>query len=114
MNTIKVAIATVDRKGLRDHVSTTFARTPTFTILVITDKKVKDVEIIVNPAVSKSHCRGPLAVQTLVGQDIKTVVASEFGRSVSAMLDAYGIRRLMVKPKTSVIEVIGKLGFTSS
>jgi predicted Fe-Mo cluster-binding NifX family protein len=114
MSTVKVAIATVNKKGLRDQVSTAFARTPTFTIVEIKKNKVRDVEVIVNPAVSKSHGRGPVAVHTLVSRKVKTVAASEFGPSVSAMLDAYRIRKLLVKPKTPVILVIKKLGFISS
>jgi predicted Fe-Mo cluster-binding NifX family protein len=113
MNTVKVAIATVDKKGLRDQVSAAFARTPTFTLVEIRDNKVKNVKTIVNPAASKSHGRGPLAVQTL-SRNVSTVVASEFGPSVSAMLDAHRIHKLMVKPKTPVIDVIKELRFAFS
>jgi predicted Fe-Mo cluster-binding NifX family protein len=111
MSTEKVAIASMNKKGLDDQVSTAFARTPTFTIIEIRDNKVKDVEVIANPAVSKTHGRGPVAVQTLVSQNVKTVVASEFGPSVSVMLDAHRIRKIIVEPKKSVIDVIKELGF---
>lgn len=112
MSAMKVAIATVSRKGLNDQVSTAFARTQTFTIIEVKDNKVKNVKVIMNPAVSQSHGRGPLVVQTLVGQGVNVVIASEFGPSVSAMLDMHRIRKIIVKPKTPVMDVIRELAFS--
>jgi predicted Fe-Mo cluster-binding NifX family protein len=50
MSVTKVAIATINDKGLHDQVSETFARAKTFTLVNIEDNTVKAVKVVKNPA----------------------------------------------------------------
>jgi len=112
MSVIKVGVATVGDKGLNDKVSSLFARAKTFTIIEIEDNKVRDAKVLQNPAASLSHGRGPIIVQTLTNQGIDVVIASEFGPSVSAMLDQNQIERRVIEPKTLVTDAVK--GFIST
>lgn len=113
MSVTKVAIATINDKGLHDQVSEAFAKAKTFTLVNIEDNKVKDVKIVKNPAASKTHGRGPVVVQTLLDHNVNVVIGSEFGPGISAMLDKHRIRRMKVKPKTPVIDVVREFAFSS-
>lgn len=112
MNVTKVAIATVSDKGLKDQVSTAFAKTETFTIIELENSKVKGVEIVKNPAVSLERGRGPLVVQTLKKCNVNVAIASEFGPGVSATLEKHRIQKIIVKPGTPVMDVVREFAFS--
>ena len=112
MTATKVAIATVADKGLHDQVSQVFAKTETFTIVAIEDNKVRDVKVLKNPAATLSRGRGPVVVKLLVKEGVNVVIASEFGPGISALLEQRRIKKMKVKPKTPVIDVVREFAFS--
>lgn len=112
MTPVKVGIATIGDKGLQDQVSQTFGRTETFTIVSIENDKVKEVRVLENSAFSLSHGRGPVVIRLLIKERVNVVIASEFGPGLSVLLEQHGIKRVKVKPKTPVTNVIREFAFS--
>lgn len=83
---MKVAIPTNGKKGLNDHVSNVFGRSPTFTIIDIEDGEIKKVEVIENPASSYPYGAGPIVVKTLIDMNINAIITCRIGPSISAIL----------------------------
>ena len=102
----KIAIPTKRDKGMEDVVSEVFGRAKAFTIIDIEGKTVEKVKVIQNPAESYPHGAGPIVVKTLTDQGINTVIASEFGPSVSTLLDHFNVAKIEVKSGTPVAEAI--------
>ena len=103
---IRVAIPTRGSGGMDDVVSDVFGRAPTFTIIDIEGKEVKRVKVVKNPATSYQHGAGPIAVKTLADQDVKAVVAGEFGPGVTTLLDHFNVTKVEVKRGTHVPDAI--------
>lgn len=112
MTATKVGVATVTDKGLHDQVSSVFAKTETFTIVAIEDTKVRDVKVLKNQVATLSRGRGPVVVKLLVKEGVNVVIASEFGPGISALLEQRQIKRMKVKPKTPVIDVVREFAFS--
>jgi len=113
MSITRVAIGTTGDKGLHDQVSEAFARAKTFTLVNIENNKVKDVNVVKNPAASKTRGRGPIVVQILLDHNVNVVIGSEFGPGISAMFDKHRIHRIKVKAKTPVMDVVKEFAFSS-
>ena len=90
---MRIAVASDGKKGLEDVVSHVFGRAKTFTIIEIEDDHVKEVKVIENPGIKYRYGCGPIAVKTLVDLGVNVVIASEFGPSVSTILEQHGIKR---------------------
>ena len=103
---IRVAIPTRVSGGMDDVVSDVFGRAPTFTIIDIEGKEVKTVKVVQNPAASYQHGAGPIAVKTLADNDVKAVVAGEFGPGVTTLLDHFNVTKVEVKRGTPVPDAI--------
>ncbi len=68
MSVTRVSIGTADNKGLHDQVSEAFARSKTFTLVNVENNRVKDANVVKNPAASKTHGKEPVVVQALLDQ----------------------------------------------
>lgn len=102
----KLALPTKGARGMKDVVADVFGRAKTFTIIVVKEKNVTNVEIIQNTAASYKHGAGPLIVKTLIDLGVTTVVASELGPGVSTLLEQFNVARIKVKSDTPVDEAI--------
>lgn len=76
---LRIAVATAGEKGLRDKVSHTFGRAETFTIVEIDKKKIVNVKVLRNPAVSYKYRVGPIVARTLIEGGVQLVIAGEIG-----------------------------------
>lgn len=106
---MKIAIATMGNKGLEDIVSGEFGHAKTFTIIEIEEGRIKNVEIIDNPAGSISHGRGPIVAKKLKDKGVDMIISGEIGPGALAILDQLKVNKLIVKPGSKVLEVLEKL-----
>lgn len=109
MVTLKIAVATDEKKGLDDVVSKVFGRAKTFTILDTEDKKIAAVTILENSAASYHHGAGPIAVKMLVDEGVQVVLANELGIGASDLLKQHNITVIPVKPGTTVQDAAKKI-----
>ena len=114
MVTLKIAVATNEKKGLVDVVSNVFGRAKTFTILDTEDKKITGVTILENSAASYHHGAGPIAVKMLVDKDVQMVIANQLGIGASDLLKQHNIVFISVKPGSLVHDVAKKILQTPS
>ena len=110
---MRIAVASNGKKGLEDTVSDVFGRAKTFTIIDVEDDQVKEVKVIENPGVRYQYGCGPIAVKTLVDLGVDAVIASEFGPSVSSILEQHGVKRHRSRSGIRVEEALKKF-LTSS
>ncbi len=106
MGKLIVAVPTKAHAGLDDAVSEIFGKAKTFTIVDVEDDKVKNVQVIDNPASSYKYGSGPIAVKTLVDLEVNMVITAELGPGASALLEQHNIRTILVKPNTKVADSI--------
>jgi predicted Fe-Mo cluster-binding NifX family protein len=108
LGTLKIAVATNGTNGLDDVVSDVFGRANTFTILDVEEKKISDVTILENSAVSYHHGAGPIAVKMLVDSGVQVVLANELGIGASDLLKQHNITVIPTKPGTIVQDAAKK------
>jgi len=102
----RIAIATVNNKGLEDIISNTFGYSKTFTIIDIENGNIKNIKIIDNPAGSITHGRGPIIAKRLSDMKVEIIISSELGPGASTILKELGISNINVKPGLKVLEVL--------
>jgi len=103
---LRVAIPTKADKGLEDVVSEVFGKAKTFTIVDVEDGQIRNVQVIDNPATSYEYGSGPIAVKTLVDLKVNYVLAAELGPGASELLKHHGIKKVLIKPNTKVIDAV--------
>ena len=106
MERLIIAVPTKTHAGLEDVVSEIFGKAKTFAIVNIEDGKVKNVQVIDNPASSYKYGSGPIAVKTLTDLEVNMVITAELGPGASALLKQHNIRTILVKPNTKVADSI--------
>ncbi len=109
MEKLRIAIPTKNREGLEDVVSEVFGKAKFFTIIDVEDGKVRNMQIVENPAASYEHGSGPVAVKTLADLTVELVLAAEFGPGASGLLEHHEIRKILVKPNIKVADALKKL-----
>jgi predicted Fe-Mo cluster-binding NifX family protein len=105
---LRIAVATNENKGLGDSTSYVFGRAKTFTIVDTQDKKITNVKILENPAVSYHHGAGPIVVKMLVDEGVKLVLANELGFGASELLKQHEVEFIQIKPGTIAENAIKK------
>ena len=100
MGEIRIAVATNEKKGLEDSVSNVFGRAKTYTVVDIQNKKIINVKILENPAVSYHHGAGPIVVKMLIDEGVKLVLANELGFGASELLKQHKVEFMQTKPGT--------------
>jgi len=103
---LKIAVATVDKNGVEDLVSAEFGHSKTFTIIEVEDKRIKNVEVIDNPAINVTHGKGPIVAKKLAEMGVNIVISGEIGPGASAILGELNIDKLIVKPNIKVLEAL--------
>lgn len=103
---LRIAIATNMNKGLNDDISEVFGKANTFTIVDVEEGKVRNVEVIENPAASYKYGAGPIVVKELADSGVNLVIGPEFGPGASAILEQHGIAKMLVKAGTKAREVL--------
>jgi len=103
---LRIAVPTERHDGLDDTVSEVFGKAKTFTIVDVEDDEIKNVQTVDNPASSFDYGSGPVAVKTLADLKANLVLVTELGPGASGLLDHFNIKKISVKPKTRVADVI--------
>lgn len=102
----RIAIPTKNHEELEDLVSEVFGKAKTFTIVDVEDGKVKNVQVMDNPASSYDHGSGPVAVKTLADKGVDWVLAGQLGPGASNILEHHNIGHITVEFKTKVSDVL--------
>ena len=106
MGKIRIAVPTKSHEGLQASVSKVFGKAETFTIVDVEDGKIKEVQVIDNPAASYEYGAGPVAVKTLADHKVNLVVTGQLGPGASNLLKHYDIRQSSVEHSTRVSECV--------
>jgi len=104
----KVGVASQGQGGLDDMVSPIFGRCPSFTIVEIEGKDIKNVKVVPNQFVSAPRGVGIAVVQMLASEGVKFVLAGRFGPWASSTSSQFGIQMVMVPPGVRIRDAIGQ------
>ncbi len=105
---MKIAFTTGEKGGLKDIISDKFGRSPTFTIVEVSDGNVKNVKVVRNPGYDASSGAGVKAVQKLVDEAVDLVVSGNFGPNSLVALQEIGIKTMSLSGIT-VEEALKKI-----
>lgn len=109
----KVGVANQGRGGLDDIVSPIFGRAPSFTIVEIEGKKIKNVKVLPNQLLSSPSGVGIAAAQMLANEGVKYILAGRLGPNASAVANQFGMQAITVPPGTKVIDAINQYVLSS-
>ena len=104
----KVGIASQGPGGLDDMVSPIFGRCPSFTIVEIEGKDIKNVKVVPNQFVSAPRGVGIAVVQMLASEGVKFILAGRFGPWASSTSSQFGIQMVMVPPGVRIRDAINQ------
>ncbi len=93
---MKIVVATT-AGGLDDTVSPVFGRCPTFTVVDVEGKKIKNSSVIQNQYAGATGGAGIQAAQSIVSQGAKAVIAGNYGPNASMVLNQVGIEMISVQ-----------------
>ncbi len=88
---MKICVASESRGGLEDMVSMQFGRCPTFTIVEVEGREIKNVYIIPNPGASAASGAGIQAGQAVVNEGCKVLIAGAVGPNSAQVLQMGGV-----------------------
>ncbi|MCD6402993.1 MAG: hypothetical protein J7K98_01535 [Candidatus Aenigmarchaeota archaeon] len=114
---MKILVATQGPGGLDDVVSAVFGRAPSFTIVEVEGKQIKNVETLTNPAANAFGGAGIQAAQLAVEKGVNVVITGNMGPNASMVLQQSGIQIVTdfvgMKVKDAIDAFLQK-GFSSS
>ncbi|MDH4316882.1 MAG: hypothetical protein OEV64_00700 [Desulfobulbaceae bacterium] len=93
MNSIKIAVPTLDNSGLSAKISDHFGHCRLFTIVDLTGKDITNVETFTNPEEQEGSCSNLIA--HLAERGVGTVVAYGMGGGMFEKCSALGVRVLL-------------------
>ncbi len=93
---VRIAIPT-EKGGLEDNIYPRFGRAPTFTIIDIEKKQIKNLRIIENPGHKASGGAGVKAVQLLANEGVEIVMGPTPGPNAYFALKNAGIKHYPVQ-----------------
>jgi predicted Fe-Mo cluster-binding NifX family protein len=103
-----IAVASQNMNGLNDIMPQVFGRSPAFTIVEIKNNVIKEVKVQRNPSANADHGAGPTTCMRLKMMNVDTVIATEFGPTVSAILKEAKINMVEIKAGTKVKDAINQ------
>ncbi|MDI6819614.1 MAG: NifB/NifX family molybdenum-iron cluster-binding protein [Candidatus Hodarchaeaceae archaeon] len=104
----KVGVASQGPGGLDDMVSPIFGRCPSFTIVEIEGREIKNVKVIPNQFVSTPRGVGIAVVQMLASEGVKFILAGRFGPWASSTSSQFDIQMVMVPPGVRIRDAINQ------
>ncbi len=107
---IRIAVATMDDKGLSSVIAPRFARAPFMTIIDVVQGKVISVRPISNPFSQVPRGAGSGLGQWLLSIGTSVVIGPHVGPNLGMILQQAGVRIELVPPGTPVIYALRKLG----
>jgi predicted Fe-Mo cluster-binding NifX family protein len=103
-----IAVASQNMNGLNDIISQVFGRSPGFTIVEIKNGVIEEVIVQKNPSAKADHGAGPTTCMKLKMMNVDTVIAAEFGPTVTAILKEAKINMVEMKAGTKVKDAINQ------
>ncbi len=88
---MKILVATQTKGGLEDLVSPVFGRAPTFTVVEVENKEIKDTKVHTNTAAAGFRGVGIQAAQFAANEKVNAVIAGNIGPYASSVLAQTGI-----------------------
>jgi len=88
---MKICVASESRGGLEDMVSMQFGRCPSFTVVEVEGKEIKNVYVIPNPGASAASGAGMQAGQAVVNEGCKVIIAGAIGPNSAQVLQMGGV-----------------------
>jgi predicted Fe-Mo cluster-binding NifX family protein len=103
-----IAVASQNMNGLNDIISQVLGRSPGFTIVEIKNGVIEEVIVQKNPSAKADHGAGPTTCMKLKMMNVDTVIAAEFGPTVTAILKEAKINMVEMKAGTKVKDAINQ------
>ena len=94
-------------------VSPIFGRAPSFTIVEIEEKKIKNVKVLPNQLLSSPSGVGIAAAQMLANEGVKYILAGRLGPNASSVANQFGMQAITVPPGTKVKDAINQYVLSS-
>lgn len=107
---MRIAIATMDGRGLASVVAPRFARAPFITIIDVFQGKVVSVKPIQNPFAQAPRGAGVGLGQWLLSSRVAVLIGPHVGPNLSMILKQGGIRIELVPPGTPVAVALRNIG----
>lgn len=77
--------------GLNASLNPRFGRCPIFTLVILEDDVIKEVDVLENPGQNAMGGAGPMAAQFLAEQEVTIVIGGNYGPNAASALKAAGI-----------------------
>lgn len=106
---VKIAIATKGFGGLNAQLASEYGWADTFTIVDIEGRNVRNVEVIVNPASSYDHGRGPIVSYTLINKGVTVIVAARIGPGALEILKKHGVKVFIFESKLLASDALNEV-----
>jgi predicted Fe-Mo cluster-binding NifX family protein len=106
MSSVRLAVPTNGKKGMKDTVSNVFARAPIFTIIDVVDGEVQEIRIEENTASGLKQGTGPIIANSLKEKGVNAVVACELGPGAKILLELSDIKLIFVEPSVKVKDAV--------
>lgn len=103
-----IAAASENMNGLNDIIPQVFGRSPAFTIVEIKNGVIEKVKVQRNQSANADHGAGPTTCMRLKMMNVDTVIAAEFGPTVSAILKEAKINMVEMKAGTKIKDAINQ------
>ena len=103
-----IAVASQNMNGLNDIIPQVFGRSPAFTIIEIKNGVIEEVIVQKNPSAKAEHGAGPTTCMRLKMMNVDTIIAAEFGPTVSTILKEAKINMVEMKVGTKVKDAINQ------
>ena len=94
-------------------VSPIFGRCPSFTIVEIEEKNIKNVKVVPNQFVSAPRGVGIAVVQMLANEGVKFILAGRFGPWASSTSAQFDIQMIMVPPGVRIRDAVNQYVISS-
>jgi len=91
---MKLAISSVENKGLKSQLSPVFGRCPYFVVVEIENKETKNVKTIKNTAAAQMGGAGITAAQLIGNEGVKVVITGAAGPRAFQVFQQLGIKVL--------------------
>ena len=103
---MRIAVPSTGKRKLSNRISESFSKTPEFTIVTVEKNQIKNAEIVENPGNTPERGAGPLAARALKDNNVDVLLTVEIGPGASTILEAMGIKIVLVEQRKTVKELV--------
>ena len=103
-----IAVPTEGDRGIRDRVSSIFAKAPFFTFVEVADRRRGEISVQENEASKLAQGTGPLVMKNLKDRGVDVVLAGEVGPGAKTLMEISGIRLWKIDAGIKVSEAVSR------